>query len=158
MKRLLPLLLLWLNACATLPRYTAMPPTTQYATIDTYGFRSLAGQPAVRVAAGQPYTIVGLTNDDWFIVSGNGRRFLVPRAAFAPGGVAPTPATAYPSYSAPVHDTYTGPRGGQYYYNGQGSKQYVTPQSTIDRQNVQTGPRGGQYYINRNGNKTYIKH
>ena len=66
----------------------------------------------------------------------------------------------YGAYNATSdsHSTYTGPRGGQYYINGNGNKTYITPESTIYTQPVQTGPRGGQYYINGNGNKTYIKH
>jgi hypothetical protein len=52
---------------------------------------------------------------------------------------------------------YTGPRGGQYYINGNGNKTYITPPSTIYNNQIYTGPRGGQYYINQNGNKTYIK-
>lgn len=160
MKQLFSFLaLIWLTACAALPRYSSTEPAAYYATIDTYAYPGPTSQPAGRVSAGERYLVVGYYSG-WYVINSRGHKYLVAADALTVDTGTPPPPSAYPSpYQAPVgHDTYTGPRGGQYYYNGNGNKQYVTPQSTIDNNTIYTGPRGGQYYINGSGRKTYIKH
>ncbi|SDM35940.1 HNH endonuclease signature motif containing protein [Kriegella aquimaris] len=91
--------------------------------------------------------------------------------------------TKAPSYYSTSSNTktrtiYTGPNGGNYYYNSKGNKTYVkksitatysTPKykptslsstpsyNSVISRTLRTGSRGGRYYINSNGNKTYVK-
>jgi hypothetical protein len=175
MNKLLLVLLVWLSSCATFVPYATTEPRTYYAVGATWAFKNPGELAAYNVAPGQRVLVIG-TYGNWFVVRRGGDRLLVPDNALVPdmGGellYTDTPiypvgyraAGSGPDYYAPVpegvtHDVYTGPRGGHYYYNGNGNKTYVTPQSTIDNNLIQTGPRGGQYYLNSHGNKTYIKH
>jgi hypothetical protein len=167
MRRLLPLLLLLLTSCAiyTPYSYTQTAPTPYQAALPVACYPSLTSKPTYRLSAHDQVTVVGIYGSH-YVVYVNKQHLLVSSNALVQDGPISAESTATPTreaYSSPAsspsgHDTYTGPRGGQYYYNGNGNKQYITPQSTIDRENVQTGPRGGQYYINSNGHKTYIKH
>ena len=182
MKRLPPLcLLLWLTACAvanTANRaepYTPFAPSLYYAASTTWILNDhWMGRD--KLAPGDTVTAIGSWRR-WYVVRYAGQLFLVDETALEPETFAPhvlTGRTVYPPADAPPaaatstatgglyyalpHDTYIGPRGGEYYYNGYGNKQYVTPPATLYSQPVQTGPRGGQYYINDNGRKAYIKH
>lgn len=169
MNKLLLLCLLWLSSCAlTVPQYSYVAPAEYYVPVATNVYASPHGMPTGTMPAGSNLTVVGEFNH-WLIVRGPGTTDYWMRRTSLLSGSAPSTYSTYsaPAYSAPAyspapagttHDTYTGPRGGHYYINGNGNKTYVTPQSTINNNNIQTGPRGGQYYINRNGNKTYIKH
>jgi hypothetical protein len=159
MKRLLPILLLWLSACAS-STFVSVDPTPYYTQYTTSVFKGPHSGVVGTYAPGTSLSVVGRSGV-WLVVRGPGSAtYWIAENVVTPG----YPSGGYGgSYDAPTpigttHDTYTGPRGGHYYYNGNGNKTYVTPQSTINSHNVQTGPRGGQYYINSHGNKTYIKH
>jgi hypothetical protein len=166
MNKLLLVCLVWLSSCAfTIPQYTYVTPAEYYVPVATNVYNSPHGLPLGTYEAGTNCTIVGEFNH-WYIVRGAGnvdywirREALVPRGSPGSSGAQTyADAPTSPTPQGTTHNTYTGPRGGHYYINGNGNKTYVTPQSTINSQNVQTGPRGGQYYINSHGNKTYIKH
>lgn len=160
------LLLLLSSGCtALLPLFTRTEPTTGYVAHDTWAYRSPYGAAPRLAPAGTQVLIVGYYQD-WWVVQGTAGKFYVAHADLVSSPVASYSGSAPPTgryYSVPpetdgvYHDTYTGPRGGQYYYNGHGNRQYVTPQSTLNERPIQTGPRGGQYYLNDNGRKTYIK-
>ncbi len=166
MKRLLPLLLLWLTACATYTpfNYTQTAPTPYQVALPVACYPSLTSRPTYRLSAHDQVTVVGIYGSH-YVVYVNKQHLLVSSNALVQSGPVSAESTVEPvaeSYNSPAsspsgHDTYTGPRGGQYYYNGNGNKQYITPQSTIDNNTIYTGPRGGQYYINGSGRKTYIK-
>ena len=158
---------LLLSACAPVfQSYLVSEPALYHLNDNTWAYRNPNGSPIVQVQAGGEVVIVGYHND--WLVAKSGPQYYYIRRQFLTPGASPSPTYYYASppsrASVPVetdgvyHDTYTGPRGGQYYYNGNGNKQYITPQSTLDERSIQTGPRGGQYYINDNGRKTYIKH
>jgi hypothetical protein len=154
MNRLLPILLLWLSACASSYHVTRLAPAAFQTTTTATAYNGPNGQVVESFSPGSTFYVVGYSHE-WVVVEGphHAKYWLL--------GSTVTPVGNYSDTPTPVgttHDTYTGPRGGHYYYNGNGNKTYVTPQSTIDSHNVQTGPRGGQYYINSHGNKTYIKH
>jgi len=173
MKRLLPLLLLWLSSCASFVTYTTAPTTTYYAAGNTWAFHKPSGKPVYQLKPGQQVSVIGFYRD-WWVVQHGEEKLLIPDLSlevnpsestsasdwyyFPHGQIRTRSGGIAPNTNDTNHDLYTGPRGGQYYINGNGNKTYITPQSTIDRENVQTGPRGGQYYINSNGRKTYIKH
>lgn len=172
MNRLLPLLLLWLSSCASVGHYMARESSGYYTIGNTWAFAGPHTHPIYTLYPGQEVDVVG-QRQDWYVVNRGGKLLLIPQYALVPIGTGQPALQSlyiYPhgqfrdgservGYStSSSHQTLTGPRGGEYYINGNGNKTYVTPQSTINRENVQTGPRGGQYYINGSGRKTYIKH
>lgn len=173
MKYFLPFLALWLCSCSRLS-YTVFPATTYYAVGNTWAFKKPTGKPVYELAPNQQVSVIG-SYLDWRVAQRGKKILLIPDAALSlspieysidysiASGRYILPHGQVRSRSGEIisdsnHDLYTGPRGGQYYINGNGNKTYITPQSTIDREYIQTGPRGGKYYINSNGNKTYIKH
>lgn len=179
--------LLWMSACATFHGLTHISPAPYYSIGYTWAWKSLdsdgvySNLPSYTVKPDQRVTVIG-HHREWSAVETADGQVWVPTAALVPEDGSHdrvTLETIYPKglatqsidYSYNIwasfasegtpsyiyHDVYTGPRGGQYYINGNGNRQYITPTSTVDREEVRTGPRGGQYYINANGNKTYIK-
>lgn len=158
MNKLLLVLLVWLSACGGF-RYTAFRyPSPYYATSAAPLYLGQGRAPVATLIAGERYNVVGVAGEYYVVVTKGHRTYLVsPSALMAVSSTTPASTDYSTAPAGTVHDTYTGPRGGRYYYNGNGNKTYVTPQSTLNREYIQTGPRGGQYYINKNGNKTYIK-
>lgn len=150
---------IWLSACASLhgvdyKRRTALAVRVGEQT-PLFLHPDTASAYTQELVSGSIVYCIGELADPWIVIRYHGTRY------FAWGGhfsIVPAAQLGSGIVSAPANATYIGPRGGEYYYNGNGNKQYVTPQSIIDNNVMQTGPRGGQYYINRNGNKTYIKH
>jgi hypothetical protein len=178
MKKLLALfILIFLSSCAaSFPEYITVTSATYYAVGNTWAFRNPDIPPYATIPPNYRVSVVGYTGIWWVVQSERGK-FLIPWNALAQDDGSPHTFTTnyiYPQNYQPMpsydggrgngysggasHATEIGPRGGEYYINGNGNKTYVTPQSTYDQQPVQTGPRGGQYYYNSNGRKTYIKH
>ena len=147
-------MVLWITACAT--SYTRIPRTTYYVNHDVYAYDRTTMAAAFPVPSGTPLVIVGYQGD-WSIFRAATGLFYIDNDALTLPDDVPVGADYSGSAPASGHVLYTGPRGGQYYINGNGNKTYVTPESTIDTRPIQTGTRGGQYYINDNGRKTYIK-
>ena len=146
---------LWLTACATIP-YSHVPHTAHFTSGYTEAHNIYNQRVMLPLGGGTFVRVVGFYNE-LAVIKFKGYRYTIPSDALGTT-----------DYNAPLtgnsgrggvsnHDLYTGPRGGQYYINGNGNRTYITPQSTIDAYPMQTGPRGGQYYINGNGNKSYIK-
>lgn len=161
-KLLLWLLPLLLTGCASLHGYTYEPVYhARHAIIRSVMLRNTPDSTwhtGVQLQPTGDVTVVG-QQGIWAVIRYQGRRYFIRLGALGRYSWA-NYAYYGPTYYAPTsgyHDTYIGPRGGEYYYNGNGNQQYITPQSTIDQRTIYTGPRGGRYYINDNGNKTYIK-
>ena len=149
------LVLLWLTACTTIP-YSHIPSTAYFTSRDVEAHDIHRERIVLPLSHPSFIKVVGFY-DGLAIVKIKGYRYTIPSDALeaiehndsftdGPSGIGTS-----------NHELYTGPRGGQYYINGNGNRTYITPQSTINAYPMQTGPRGGQYYINGNGNKSYIK-
>ena len=162
---LLTLILPLLAACTSLHGVTYTPvPHSYHAVTRNIQLRSLPDTTNLNGPKLNPDSDifeVGQTGI-WSIVRFQGKRYFVRTKGLGQYSWAVYENEDGPYYGAynatgDGRALYTGPRGGQYYINGNGNKTYITPESTILTHPVQTGPRGGQYYINDNGRKTYIK-
>lgn len=170
MKQALIFLILLLAGCSpSLSNFVAIQPTPFYTVGNTWAFRTLS-RPYSTLPPNYSVMAVGYY-EHWWVIETERGRFLIPELALKADYGEPhkfSDVAVYPhnykprgsyvgSNSSSAHAIETGPRGGEYYINGNGNRTYITPQTTYDREPVQTGPRGGQYYYNSNGRKTYIK-